>query len=274
MDKNKTLVNKNQGMRKAGILAVVLLLTISLGASLNREVVDFNNLEPSQNGTYQITEEGGDVYVTGDVFTDTNGELQVYFWANRQNFSYYDSNDTWIDETTGSQVLYDTILDPVKNISSDQWDNFEIQMDSDNAGTLAYPPEEQEYTAHLVVEQDNGNVEFLELHFDVEKVEGVDGVETPENIVDGGAIDQAILTTSDFLGIGLNLTRMSMSFFLSLAVGLAIGWKEEYSSGSFAYLGFLGTFATLILIGLAPVIEGVVLFTLIVIASWVIYKND
>jgi hypothetical protein len=65
-----------------------------------------------------------------------------------------------------------------------------------------------------------------------------------------------------------------MSFFLSLAVGLAIGWKEQYSSSGLAYLGFLLTFATTILIGLAPVIEGVIFFSILIAGSWVVYSND
>jgi hypothetical protein len=274
MTRTKYFGQQNPSMKKAGILALAVLLAVSFSSALNQEEVKFNNVDPEDEGIYQITTEDGTVQVTGDVYSNRDGTLKAYFWPGRQNFSYYPSNDSWIDETTGSEVFYDSILDDVRNVTADQFEDFKFDMDSDNAGSLAYPPNEQNYTMHLVVDRGGTDIEFKQIHFKVEKVKGLGGVEEEDEIIDGGMIDDAIQKTADYLGAGINLTRMGMSFFLSLAVGLAIGWKEQYSSSGLAYLGFLLTFATTILIGLAPVIEGVIFFSILIAGSWVVYSND
>jgi hypothetical protein len=274
MTRIKYFGQQNPSMKKAGILALAVVLTLSLASGQIDQEVKFNNVDPEDESIYQITEEGGTIEVSGDVFSNKDGVLKTYFWYDRENFSYYPSNDSWVVQDDGTDIDYDLVLDKVRNVTAGQFENFQFEFDSDKGGGVAYPVQEGNYTMHLVVDRGGTDIKFKEVHFTVEKVEGIQGVEDEDEIIDGGMIDDAIQKTADYLGAGINLTRMAMSFFLSLAVGLAIGWKEQYSSSGLAYIGFLLTFATTILIGLAPVIEGVIFLSLLIAGSWVVYSND
>jgi hypothetical protein len=155
-------------MKNAAIFAILALTIIASGCSGHtQENTTFNDINLEDEKTYQITTEEGTVQVTGDIYSQKNGTLKAYFWPGKQNFSYNHSNDTWIDQSTGSVVVYNNLLEEVKNVTANQSEDFEFKMNSANAGSLAYPPNEQNYTLHLVVDKGGTDIEFKQIHFEV-----------------------------------------------------------------------------------------------------------
>lgn len=108
---------------------------------------------------------------------------------------------------------------------------------------------------------------------DIGEGEPIDDIEDRNEIIDGGVIDDSIRLISDSLGVGLTTTRIILSLILSLGVGLAIGWSEEYGSTELGVSAFGLTFVTTILIGLMPILYGIMLLLVIGPAGWKIYKN-
>lgn len=274
MTRDKTVVNKKQCMKKLGMILLVATALISTAASQEiatgeqvvtegSNVADFRNMDPYEGDEVAKVETPADVTFEGEVETNETANLYVVGYKGNYRFYHNATEDQWYTSDGEEAAITESVIKVRDLDTTGSYLSFSHTAENLSAGT---------YSMLFIVADNDTPESYTQFQFTL--VEEVPGVEDPDRIIDGGAIDNGIKSISNYLGIGVDLTRMSLGFFISLMVGLGIGWSEEYGSTGFAMMGFLGTFATLIFIGLTPIIEGVVLFSLISIASWVIYKND
>jgi hypothetical protein len=153
------------------------------------------------------------------------------------------------------------------NPQNNEYDQVVIIMDSVDSGSHTFEISEMTY-GPTVSELNPGST------IDIGPGEEVDPIEDRNEIVDGGIVDQGITTIANYLGIGLNATRFLLGILISLGVGLAAGWSEEYGSTTLGAVTFGFTFISLMLVGLIPMIYGLIFVLVAGGVGWLSWKNQ
>ena len=168
---------------------------------------------------------------------------------NGQNWYWRSGN---VIPQTHSAVEFDALVFTIRS-NSEEVENFYL-------GNVTYGP--------TLDETEEGGIG------DIGEGETIDDIDQPNEIIDGGLIDSTIRMIANFLGIGLKATRLLLTMLISLTFGLAVGWNEEYGSVELGSVVFGTTFLTLMLIGLTPMIEGLIFSFLIGISGWLLWKKQ
>lgn len=165
--------------------------------------------------------------------------------------------------------LYSTDLPfPLNKFDSDEeYNKVIIVMDSVSEGSHTFEISEMTYGPTATDLDPGGTV-------DIGEGEDVDPIDDRNEIVDGGIIDQGITAIANYTGLGLTATRFLLGILISLGVGLAVGWSEEYGSTTLGAMAFGFTFISLMLVGLVPMVYGLI-FTLVAGGTgWLSWKNQ
>jgi hypothetical protein len=260
MAKDKNLVNKKQSMKKAAVIS--LLLITFLGAASAQFNTTIDNIIPEDGEEFQRSDYPATIEADVNITSNETAEVySVLFKGTYSNIEYNESRDTW---TYGQNWAFDLEdkYNQIGTIPSEGWLYIDFPLVFDTSGPK---------TLVTVVDRYNRDPVYTVINFRVTQIPT--DVSGTDRIVDGGIIDQTLTTISDSLGIGIKNTRMFSAFFLSLAVGLAIGWTESYGSTGIAYIGFLLTFVSMILIGLAPALEGLLFTVLLIMSGWLYARS-
>ena len=176
---------------------------------------------------------------------------------------------TWNAEiSTDTAILFGDTTTMPNSLESVEYEKVAIvveQIDDDGETATAYF---DDFTYDSVASDlDPGDT------FEPGEGDPVDNIDDRDEIVDGGIVDTVVNWISDSLGVGLTTTRILLSIFLSLGVGIAVGWSDEYGSQELATASFFLTFVSLIFVGLMPMIEGIVFLLVLLPGAWIAYKN-
>ena len=252
-------------MRKTLILTAVLIASIG-GASAQTSYA--NLMSPSDGEVFGDLQTPIEVPFEFNATINEQGTIYVILddEPNAGQLRYDPNEDVWFRADTGNIVDYE-------DYTINEYDIPSIFVGDEYNYQFTETLEAGRYRWNIHFHPD-GNQTPLQWNYQYFQVtERVDGVEDRREYVDGGLIDDSILTIANTLGTGLDATRMFLGFILSLIVGLMIGFSNNFGSPELASVGFGTTFMVLMFIGLVPMLHGVIFLMLLLVAGYAIFTN-